>query len=62
VGREEPPAGRNEEHVARAMRKLDTFYNPTENATETVLQVSLSSDPGTPRNDKEAATCKERKL
>jgi hypothetical protein len=74
TGRNEPPAGREEtadeetaapdstcqERVARELRKLDTFYNPTENATETVLQVSLSSDPGTPRNGKEARTCEER--
>jgi hypothetical protein len=49
AGREEHPAGRNEERVAREMRKLDTFYNPTdpsENANETVLQVSMSSIPG----------------
>jgi hypothetical protein len=52
----QPPAGRNEPPVKetaapdstrleREMRKLDTFYSPTEHATETVLQVSLSSDP-----------------
>jgi hypothetical protein len=76
AGREEPPAGRNEpadeetaapestrpERVARELRKLDTFYNQTENTTETVLQVSLSSDPGTPHNDKQAGTCEERDL
>jgi hypothetical protein len=64
AGREEPSTGRNEECVAREMRKLDTFYDPTENATETVLQVSMSmsSDPGTPCNDKEAGTCEEREL
>jgi hypothetical protein len=62
AGREEPPTGRNVERVGLEMRKSDTFYNPTENATETALQVCLSSDPGAPRNDKEAGTCEEREL
>jgi hypothetical protein len=63
AGREEPPAGRNEKRVAaHGTCDTKTFFNPIENATETVLQVSLSSHPGTPRNDKEAKTCKEREL
>jgi hypothetical protein len=51
------PDSTRQGRVARELRKLGTFYNPTENATEIVL---LSSDPGTPRNAKEAGTCEER--